>query len=200
MSLYLRVRGVPAIAAAVAVVVALLAWPGSSLAATPSPTGATMMAGAFLAIAVPAAVGWGCARGDSRLEGTGVRGVRWADLSLAVLATAVVSLMAVVLHAAGMADAGLVTARAALTYLGFLLLAVAWAGWRLAPIAPALFLLAVAVLGRGEDIEHPARWAWIAADGADPISWALAAIVVAAGVIAYVAVPPRLDLSAVGDL
>jgi hypothetical protein len=194
VSLYLRVRGASVIAAAVTAVVALLAWPGSSLAATPSPTGATMMAGAFLAIAVPAVIGWGCARGDGRLEFTGVRGIAWADLALAVGASAAVVLVAVVLHTAGLANAGIVAARATLTYLGFLLLAVPFVGWRLAPVAPAVFLLAVAAFGRGEDILHPARWAWIAADGADPVSWTLSATVVA-GIVAYIAVPRRLDLS-----
>jgi hypothetical protein len=76
VSLYLRVRGAFVIAAVAAAVVALLAWPGSFLSATPSPTGATMMAGAFFAIAVPAVIGWGCARGDSRLEATGARASR----------------------------------------------------------------------------------------------------------------------------
>jgi hypothetical protein len=195
VSLYLRVRGASAIAAVIATVVALLAWPGSSLAATPSPTGATMMAGAFLAIAVPAVIGWGCARGDSRLEGTGVRGIRRADLALAVVASAVVVLVAVVLHWAGLAQAGLVAARATLTYLGFLLLAVPFVGWRLAPVAPALFLLAVAVFGRGEDILHPARWAWIAAEGTDSVSWTLTAVVLLAGTAIYIARPRRVDLS-----
>jgi hypothetical protein len=195
VSLYLRVRGASVIAAVVAAVVALLAWPGSSLAATPSPTGATMMAGAFLAIAVPAVIGWGCARGDGRLEFTGARGITWADLALAVGASAAVVLVAVVLHTAGLANVGIVAARATLTYLGFLLLAVPFVGWRLAPVAPAVFLLAVAAFGRGEDILHPARWAWIAADGADPVSWTLSATVVLAGIVAYIAVPRRLDLS-----
>ncbi len=195
MSLYLRVRGLRVIVVVVAVVVLLLAWPGSSIGATPSPTGATMMAGAFLAIAVPAVVGWGCARGDDRLESTGVRPIEWADLAIALLATGVVALVAVLLHAVGMADAGLVAARAVLTYLGFLLLAAAFAGWRLAPVAPALFLLAVAVFGRGEDIEHPARWAFIAARGDDSASWLLMGIVLVVGVTAYLVVPRRLDLS-----
>jgi hypothetical protein len=195
VSLYLRVRGASVIAAVVAAVVALLAWPGSSLSATPSPTGATMMAGAFLAIAVPAVVGWGCARGDSRLEATGVRGIAWVDLALAGAASAVVAVAAVVLHRAGLAQAGLVAARATLTFLGFLLLAVPFVGWRLAPVAPALFLLAVAAFGRGEDIVHAARWAWIAADGADPVSWTLTVAALFAGMVAYIAVPRRLDLS-----
>jgi len=93
------------------------------------------------------------------------------------------------------AVAGVVAARAALTYLGFLLLAVPFVGWRLAPVAPALFLLAVAAFGRGEDILHPARWAWLAADGADPVSWTLTAVVLVVGIVAYIAVPRRLDLS-----
>ena len=195
MSLYLRVRGATVIAAVVAAVVALLAWPGSSLSATPSPTGATMMAGVFLAIAVPAVLGWGCARGDGRLEATGVRGIAWADLALAVVASAVVVLVAIGLHWAGLAQAGLIVARATLTYLGFLLVAVPFVGWRLAPVAPALFLLAVAAFGRGEDIVHAAGWAWIAADGADPVSWTLTAVVLVGGIAIYVAVPRRLDLS-----
>jgi hypothetical protein len=195
VSLYLQVRGARVIASVVAVVIALLAWPGSSMGATPSPTGATMMAGAFLAIAVPAVVGWGCARGDGRLESTGVRPIKWADLAITVLATGVVALVAVLLHAIGMADAGLVAARAVVSYLGFLLLAAAFAGWRLAPVAPALFLLAVAVFGRGEDIEHPARWAFIAARGDDSSSWLLTVIVLVVGVAAYLAAPRRVDLS-----
>ena len=194
MSLYLRVRGASVIAA-VAAAVALLAWPGSSLAATPSPTGATMMAGAFLAIAVPAVIGWGCARGDSRLEATGVRGIALADLALAVAASAAVALVAGALHEAGMAEAGIPAARATLTYLGLLLLAVPFTGWRLAPVAPSLLLLAVAAFGRGEDIVHAAGWAWIAADGADPVSWTLTAVVLVGGIAIYVAVPRRLDLS-----
>jgi hypothetical protein len=195
VSLYLRVRGASVIAAVVAAVVALLAWPGSSVAATPSPTGATMMAGAFVAIAVPAVIGWGCARGDGRLEATGVRGIALADLALAMAASAVVVVVAVALEGAGLAQAGLVAARATLTYLGFLLLAVPFVGWRLAPVAPALFLLAVAAFGRGEDIVHAARWAWIAADGADPVSWGLTAVVLVAGTTVYFAMPRRLDLS-----
>jgi hypothetical protein len=199
VSLYLRVRGASVIAVVAAVVVALLAWPGSSMQATPSPTGATMMAGAFFAIAVPAVIGWGCARGDGRLEATGVRGIALADLALAVAASAVVVLVAVVLHWAGLAQAGLVAARATLTFLGFLLLAVPFVGWRLAPVAPALFLLAVAAFGRGEDIVHAARWAWLAAEGTDPVAWALTGAVLLVGIAAYIAVPRRLDLSSVPE-
>jgi hypothetical protein len=68
-------------------------------------------------------------------------------------------------------------------------------GWRLAPVLPALYLLAVAVFGRGEDIEHPAPWAFIAALTADPLSWALTAIVLAAGLVVYVLVRRPVELS-----
>jgi hypothetical protein len=153
------------------------------------------MAGVFLAIAVPAAIGWGCARGDDRLEATGVRAIATADLALAVGVSAAVALAVAALHQAGLADAGIAAARATLTYLGFLLLAVPFVGWRLAPVAPALFLLAVAAFGRGEDIAHPAPWAWLAAEGTDPVSWMLTAAVLLVGVAAYAAVPRRRDLA-----
>ncbi len=158
MRLYLRVRASGVVAAVVAGVLALLAWPGSSTAASPSPTGATMMMGVFLVIAVPAVVGWACARGDARLERTGVRALGRLDLAFAVGACALVAVIAAALHAVGLADSGLMAARAVLVYLGLLLLAVPTWGWRLAPVPPSLFLLAVAVFGRGEDIVHAARW------------------------------------------
>lgn len=195
MSLYLRVRAARAVALVAACVVLLLAWPGSSVDATPSPTGATMVAGVFLAIAVPAVVGWACARGDGRLEGTGVRRLVAADLAFAVAACGLVAVSGASLHAIGLADAGLAAARATLVYLGLALLAVPFWGWRLAPVVPALFLLAVAVFGRGEDIEHPARWAFIAARGDEPLSWLLTTIVLVVGVAAYLVAPRRLDLS-----
>lgn len=195
MSLYLRVRAARLLALVAAAVVLLLAWPGSSLAATPSPTGATMMAGVFLAIAMPAAVGWGCARGDERAEGTGVRRIALADLALAGIACGLVGAGGVALHAVGMANSGFVAARATLVYLGLMLLAVPFWRWRLAPVLPALFLLAVAVFGRGEDIEHPARWAFIAAQADDPLSWLLTAAVLAVGVVAYLVAPRSMVLS-----
>lgn len=196
MSLYLRVRAAGVVALVAGCVVLLLAWPGSSMDATPSPTGATMMAGVFLAIAVPAAVGWGCARGDALIEGTGVRRLVELDLAFAVAACGLVAAAGATMHALGLADAGLAAARATLAYLGLALFAVPFWGWRLAPVPPALFLLAVAVFGRGEDIEHPAPWAFIAARGDDSMSWLLTAITLAVGGAAYLLAARRLDLSA----
>jgi hypothetical protein len=195
VSLYLRVRAVHVVAFVAAAVVVLLSWPGSSIGATPSPTGATIMMGVFLAIALPVVVGWACSRGDLLLERTGVRAVARADLAYAVTACGFVAGLAAGLHALGFADAGLAAARAVLVYLGLMLLAVPFWGWRLAPVLPSLFLLAVAVFGRGEDIEHPARWAFIAAEGSEPMSWVLSGIILAAALISYGLVRRRLDLS-----
>lgn len=195
MSLYLRVRALRIVALVAGATLAFLAWPGSSFNATPSPTGATMMLGVFIAIAVPVAVGWACARGDERLEAIAVRAVRRADLAYALVVCGLVAALAAILHASGLADAGLAAARALLVYLGLLLLAAAFWGWRLAPVAPALFLLAVAVFGRGADVVHAAPWAFIAAVDTDPASWGLAILVLGAGLVASAAARRRPHLS-----
>ncbi len=132
-----------------------------------------------------AVAGWACSRGDARLEWTGVRPVVLADLAFVLVACGLVAIVAAALRALGMADAGFVAARAVLVYLGLMLLAAPSWGWRLAPVLPAVFLLAVAVFGRGEDIAHAARWAFIAADEGDPVSWAVTAIVGTVGVLGY---------------
>ena len=72
-----------------------------------------------------------------------------------------------------------------------MLLAYPLAGWRVATIVPAIYLLAVAVIGGGEDISHPAWWAWIAADGGDRTSWVVTIALLGAGIVAYLTVRPR---------
>lgn len=149
-----------------------------------------MAAACFLALAVPIAVGWGCARGDAQLESVSVRRVRTLDLLLAVAAIGGTATIAFAMHEFGVAPAGLVAARALLVYGGFLLLA-SPLGWRTATLAPAVYLLAVIVVGRGEDIFHPAPWAWIAADQASRVSWLLTAAVVGMGTGTYLIGPRR---------
>lgn len=191
MRLWLRVRGAAFILAAVVVTLLGLVFPGSAAAATPSPAGATLAAACFLALAVPVAAGWGCGRGDPQLESVSVRSIRLFDLLLAALAVGLTSVAALVLQQAGLALAGSIAARALLVYLGFMLLAYPLAGWRVATIVPAVYLLAVAVVGGGQDIYHPAAWAWIAADGGDPLSWVVTIAVLGAGIGAYLTVRPR---------
>jgi hypothetical protein len=191
VSLWLRVRGARTILGAIVLTLIGLALPGSAVAATPSPAGATLAAACFLALAVPVAVGWGCARGDPQLESVSVRPVRAFDLLLAVLAVGVPSIAAMVMHGAGLAPAGSIAGRDVLVYLGFMLLAYPLAGWRIATIVPAIYLLAVAIFGRGEDMIHPAWWAWIAADGGDTTSWVITIALLGAGIGAYLTVRPR---------
>jgi len=108
-----------------------------------------------------------------------------------------VAILAVLLMRLGIAPAGGIAARASLVFLG-LLLAVAPFGWHLAALSPTLYLLVVAVAGRGEDIIHPAPWAWIAAPVEDGLSWVLSALVLAVGILLYVTMPSRLAVSSSG--
>jgi hypothetical protein len=120
-----------------------------------------------------------------------VRPIHASDLLLAVLAVGTTSIAALVMQEAGLALAGLIAGRDVLAYLGIMLFAYPLAGWRIATIAPAVDLLAVAVKGRGEDISQPAWWAWIAADGHDQASWVVTLAVLLVGIGAYLAVRPR---------
>lgn len=182
---------------AVGLSLALLAFPGSAIATTPSPAGATIAASALVALVVPIAVGWGCARGDPELESVSVRPVRVLDFLLAVLTVSTTGLAALAMEQVGFAPAGAIAGRALLVFLGLLLAAQPLAGWPIATVAPAIYLVAVAVAGRGQDISRPAPWAWIAAEGADPWSWLLTLAVVSGGVVTYFTVRPRRNVSPV---
>jgi hypothetical protein len=195
MSLWFRVRGVGVLLGAMAATLGALTLPVSAAAATPSPTGATLAAACFVALAAPVAVGWGCARGDPQLESTGVRPTRVFDFLLAVGSVGAVSAAGLLMFWAGVAPAGAIAARAGLVYLGLLLLAQPMAGWRVAAVAPSVYLLLVAVVGRGEDIAHPAPWAWIAADGGSRSSWLLSAVVLGTGAAAYSLLKPKLGVA-----
>jgi len=186
--LWAKVHGLPVIGGAIVFAGLALVTPVSVASATPSPAGATLAAACILALAVPTAVGWGCGRGDGLLEIVGVRAVRALDLALAILAVGFTVGTALLLEKVGIAPAGAITARAGLVYLGLLLLA-SPLGWRLATLAPAIYLLAVAVAGRGEDMYHPAPWAWIAAPVDNRASWILSVGVMAIGLASYLIAP-----------
>jgi hypothetical protein len=196
VSLWFRARGGLVILAVTVLTLVLLALPVSALAATPSPAGATLAAACFLALVVPVAVGWGCNRGDAQLESVGVRPVRLLDFALAICAVGGTAAVGLTMQQVGVAPTGAVAARAELVYLGLLLFASPLAGWRMATIVPTVYLLAVVVVGRGEDIIHPAPWAWIAAESGNPRSWWLSLTVLVAGIGAYIFTRPRTIASA----
>lgn len=191
MTLWLRVRSVP-LAIGLAVLSLLsLATPIPSAVAAPSPGGATLALACAVSLTVPILVGWGCQRGDRLLEAVSTRSIQALDLGYAVLAVGVTALIATAMHELGVAPAGLIAARASLTYLGLMLFARAIGGWRLATLLPATYLVAVALIGRGEDAAHPAGWAFIAAEGEDVASWVLTALAVLGGLLATVVAPVR---------
>lgn len=196
VTLWLRVRAGPIVLGMIALTVLGLVLPASAATATPSPAGATIAAACVLALAVPVTVGWACTRGDPLLESVSTRPVRALDLALSGLAVGSTSLAAVGLSYADIAPAGTVAARAALVYLGLMLTTYSLAGWRVASLAPATYLLSVIVMGGGEDVRHPALWAWIAADPADVFSWVLTLAALCAGFAGYLFLPARASLHA----
>lgn len=184
MRLWLRARSVPVLLAIAAASLLFLLLPGSAIRATPSPGGATLMAAAFVSLALPVALGWACDRGSSALDAVALRPIILLDLALACASTALVSAVAHALSLAGLAQAGDVAARNVLLYLGLLIGGASFLGWRQAALLPVIYVVAVAILGRGPDVDHPAWWAWAAAGSSDPGSWGAAWLVLASGFIA----------------
>lgn len=197
VKLWAQVRGLFIIVGSIVATLLVLVLPVSAAAVTPSPAGATLAAACLVALIVPIAVGWGCSRADRQVEAVTIRPVRLLDFLLAVASVGLVAILAGSLMQLGIAPAGGIAARASLVFLG-LLLACAPFGWHHAALSPTLYVLAVAVAGRGEDIIHPAPWAWIAAPVEDGLSWVLSALVLAAGILLYVAIRPRLAVSSSG--
>jgi hypothetical protein len=191
VTLWVRVRAVRIVLGVMALTIAGLVLPASAATAAPSPAGASIAAACILALAVPVTVGWGCTRGDPLLEAVSSQPVPALDLALATLAVGITAAAAVGLQFVGIAPAGIIAARAALVYLGLMLAAYRVGGWRIASLTPAIYLLVVIVMGRGEDIRHPALWAWIAADSGDGWSWLLTFAVLGTGLVAYGLHAPR---------
>jgi hypothetical protein len=171
VTLYLRVRAVRLLLLAVLVTIGGVALPVAMLPITAGPVGATVALGFVLALIVPLTAAWACSRGNAELERVAVRNVARADLAFVVGAIVVTACATAALEAGAASAIGLLVARAILTFGGLLLAGWWLAGWDTAAVAPTLYFLAVAVAGRGEDIAHPAPWAWIAADGGDLPAW-----------------------------
>jgi hypothetical protein len=187
--LWLKSRRVVVVAAIGLLSLAAMAWPGSGIQVTSSPVGASLAAACFLALAAPVLGAWANGQGEPVREWVSIRHVKRLDLVLMVGLVAGLAATAVVAHAYGIAPAGDVAGRAMLTYLGMVLIACPVVGWRRAALLPTIYLLTVAVLGRGDDSGHPAIWAWIAADGVDSGAWWLSLGVLALGVLAYTLAP-----------
>lgn len=191
MTLWLRVRALPILIGVAAATIVVLLLPWSGVTATPSPAGASVAAASMLALALPVTLAWANSRGDIRLEAVSTRPIKAFDFTIACAVIAATAIAATILFVAQVAPTGLVAARALLVYLGLVLAAVPFGGWRLAAVAPTVYLTAVVVMGRGEDVAHPAVWAWIAAGGADTLSWILTTLVLVGGLGIYSFLGPR---------
>jgi hypothetical protein len=170
--------------AGMATVLALL-LPFTVLTATPSPGGATVGLAAVLALAIPVMTGWGISRGDRAMEQRSVRPVAMLDLGLVLTAGIAVAAIEVTVRASGVSPAGLIAARATVTYIGLLLAAVPLVGWGNASMAPVAYFVAVVIAGRGSDADHPALWAWIAGGEDDAFSLIAALATLGAGIVVY---------------
>lgn len=170
--------------AGVATVLALL-LPFTVLTATPSPGGATVGLASVLALAIPVLTGWGISRGARAMEQRSVRPVAMLDLGLVLIAGIAVAASEVILRASGLSLVALIAARATVTYIGLLLVAVPLVGWGNASMAPVAYVVVVVIAGRGSDAEHPAVWAWIAGREDDAFSLIAALTTFAVGIVVY---------------
>lgn len=182
MTWYLRSRSYARLLGLSVVAIAILALPIAGLRATPSPAGATLAMAIVIALIVPIALGWALPRGDQPAERVSSRPVWLLDVATVLGFGLLPALAMGGLRLAGLAPAGGIAARASATFLGAMLLIQPIAGWRRAALAPVVLFVAVVIAGRGDDIDHPAPWAWIAALDSDPSAWLASGIVLAAGV------------------
>jgi hypothetical protein len=153
---WLTAHAVPRIGFVVVAALAILVLPPGGASATPSPAGATLAVACFVALVSPVVAAWGCSRGDARLEAVASRPIVAMNLALMLIRVGAFAIGALALAGLGVAGSGRIAGRDALTYAGLALVVQPWAGWRNASIAPVVYLLAVAILGRGADIAHPA--------------------------------------------
>jgi hypothetical protein len=143
--------------------------------------GATTAIGLVLALVVPICSAWAFGRSSIQLEQVSVRNVSALDIRLILIVAAATTVAAAAAEAMSASAIGLLVARAVVTFTGLTLVEWWRGGWDTAAVPPTLYFLAVAIAGRGEDIEHPATWAWIAADGHDGAAWVAAIGVLTVG-------------------
>lgn len=196
MTLWLRARSTTALALVGLASIAVIILPISEMRATPSPAGATLALAILVALLEPIALGWAMARGDQQAERISPRIIWLWDLLLVLGFGLGVALVALSLRLTGLAPAGGIAARAMATFVGVMLFAQPIRGWRTASLAPVVLFVAVVIAGRGEDIFHPAPWAWIAAPENDAGASVFSVVALALGAGIAVVRRPRGFLGA----
>lgn len=194
MTLWLRARAVWALVLGAVASLAVTVLPISGLTVTPSPAGATLALAVLVGLLEPIALGWAMNRGDQRAEFISPRRIWLWDLLLVLGFGCGVAMAELGLRLSGLAPAGGIAARATATFLGLMLMSQPIAGWRTASVAPVIAFVAVVIVGRGEDIAHPAPWAWIAASEDDVVAALLSLFVLALGSVIAVMRRPTAPL------
>jgi hypothetical protein len=185
VGLWWRSRRGGLVVASIALSGLLLVTPLAPIQAMPSPAGASVALACLIGLITPAAVAAGCARSDPWLESAGTRPTRAYDYLLLMGAVSGVAGLSLLEQSAGLAAIGQVCSRAGLAYAGMLLIGRSFGAWRSAAVLPATYLTLVAVAGRGDDVLHPAWWAWIASDAGELSSWLLTTFCLALGTLLY---------------
>lgn len=187
VALYRKVRRVDLIALSVVGSALVLQVPASAISIRVSPIGAPLMIALFIALGLPSALGFGLSSGLPAQESVAARRIRRYDAVLVASSTcaflalgAVGAQVSAGFNAADVGDTYLIATRALMTYIGWLLVARFFVGWRTASIAPALYLLAVGVFGFTEETTA-AGWAWIGLPANDGWAWACTWILLGLG-------------------
>ena len=196
MVLWWRSRRGGLILASIALSGLLLATPLAPIQAMPSPAGATVAIACVIGLLAPVAVAAGCARSDPWLESVGTRPIRTYDYLLLMGAVSGVAGLSLLEQCAGLSAVGQVCSRAGFAYAGLALIGRSFGAWRAAAVLPATYLTLVAVAGRGDDLIHPAWWAWIASDAGETSSWLLTAFCLGLGTLLYWRRSPPLTSAA----
>jgi hypothetical protein len=185
--LYRKVRRVNLITLSVVGSALLLQVPASAISIRVSPIGAPLMIALFIVLGLPSALGFGLSRGLPAQESVSARHIRRYDAVLVASSVfgflalgAVGAQVSAGFNAANVGDTYLIATRALMTYLGWLLVARFFVGWRAASVAPALYLLAVGVFGFADETAA-AGWAWIGLPAADGWAWACTWILLGLG-------------------
>lgn len=187
VSLYRKVRRVNLIALSVVGSALLLQVPVSAISIRMSPIGAPLMIALFIALGLPSALGFGLSSGLPAHESVAARRICRFDAVLVATSVgaflvlgAIGALVSAGINSSDVGETYLIATRALMTYLGWLLVARFFVGWRTASIAPALYLLAVGVFGFADETAA-AGWAWIGLPANDGWAWACTWILLGLG-------------------
>ena len=187
VALYRKVRRVDLIALSVVGSALVLQVPASAISIRVSPIGAPLMIALFIALGLPSALGFGLSSGLPAQESVAARRIRRYDAVLVTSSVfgflalgAVGAQVSAGFNAADVGDTYLIATRALMTYLGWLLVARFFVGWRAASVAPALYLLAVGVFGFADETAA-AGWAWIGLPVTNEWAWACTWILLGLG-------------------